>query len=265
MKQIYTCFPAGKFKALSLSYDDGRHADRRLVGILNQAGIKGTFHLNSGFLGNDGMVTAEEAWSLYQGHEVASHSLTHPNLTRCSKEQITHQILEDRKRLEDITGYAVRGFSYPYGAWTREIASLLPPLGIEYARLVETTGAFWMSDDLLAWKTTCHHNQDLLGHTRRFLELSGRHHLYWFSVWGHSYEFDTQGNWNIIEEFSGTIGSQKDIWHTTVIGMVDYLQAARGIRMAVTGDFVENPASQPVWLTVDGAVVEIPAGSVVTL
>ena len=51
MRRIYICFPEGNYKVLTLSYDDGKITDRRLVDILNQNGIKGTFHLNSGYLG----------------------------------------------------------------------------------------------------------------------------------------------------------------------------------------------------------------------
>ena len=44
----YICFPGGRHKVLTLSYDDGRLEDRRLVKIMNENGIRGTFHLNSG-------------------------------------------------------------------------------------------------------------------------------------------------------------------------------------------------------------------------
>ena len=36
-------------------------------------------------------------------------------------------------------GYPVRGFAYPNGSWTPEIAALLPALGIRYARVVGDT------------------------------------------------------------------------------------------------------------------------------
>jgi hypothetical protein len=36
-----------------MSYDDGRTQDRRLVALFNRFGIRGTFHLNSGFLGDE--------------------------------------------------------------------------------------------------------------------------------------------------------------------------------------------------------------------
>ena len=48
MKTIYTCFPGGKHKVLTMSYDDGREEDYRLVEMFNKYGIKGTFNLNAG-------------------------------------------------------------------------------------------------------------------------------------------------------------------------------------------------------------------------
>lgn len=46
MKLIYPILPDGRFKALTLSFDDGRVQDRRLVTLLNRCGIKATFNLN---------------------------------------------------------------------------------------------------------------------------------------------------------------------------------------------------------------------------
>lgn len=43
-RNIYICFPGERHKALTLSYDDGRREDQRLVALLNQYGLKGTFH-----------------------------------------------------------------------------------------------------------------------------------------------------------------------------------------------------------------------------
>ena len=39
-KVIYTCFPGGKHKVLTMSYDDGRLEDRRLVELFNRYGIR---------------------------------------------------------------------------------------------------------------------------------------------------------------------------------------------------------------------------------
>ena len=53
MNRVYCCFPGGKHKALTMSYDDGRLEDRRLIEIFNRNGIRGTFHLNSGLWEGD--------------------------------------------------------------------------------------------------------------------------------------------------------------------------------------------------------------------
>ena len=72
MNRVYCCYPGGKHKALTMSYDDGRVHDRRLIEIFNRYGIKGTFHLNSGLFqrmdGKDGRVQPDEVKELYKGH-----------------------------------------------------------------------------------------------------------------------------------------------------------------------------------------------------
>ena len=38
LKNVYTCYPGGKHKALTFSFDDGCVEDRRLVALFNQYG-----------------------------------------------------------------------------------------------------------------------------------------------------------------------------------------------------------------------------------
>src|SRR4051812_14386159 len=102
-------FPGGKMKALTLSFDDGKEHDRRFVNKLNEYGLKGTFHLNSGFLGKDGYILAEEVASLYKGHEVSAHTVDHPFLEQSPPDQVVREITRDREALEALVGYPVRG------------------------------------------------------------------------------------------------------------------------------------------------------------
>ena len=170
MKVIYICFPEGKHKVLTMSYDDGKLADRRLVSIFNHYGIKGTFHLNSGMHGPE-RIPSEEWKALYEGHEMSCHTVTHPTIARSPVEQVAVQVLEDRRYIERIAGYPVRGLSYPNGSYNREIIELLPKLGIEYSRIVGNTDDFSMPENYLAWEATCHHNHNLIENGKRFLEL----------------------------------------------------------------------------------------------
>ena len=70
-------YPGGLAKAITFSYDDGQVYDRCLIEIFNQAGFKGTFHLNSGNLDKDGYVQKAELPTLYAEHEIACHGVTH--------------------------------------------------------------------------------------------------------------------------------------------------------------------------------------------
>lgn len=151
-KTIYTCFPQGKHKVLTISYDDGKIFDRKLIEIFNKYGIKGTFHLNTGIMPVDeDRIQLSEVKELYKGHEVSCHTSTHPTIERCPLDQVVQQVIEDRKALEDAVGYPVRGLSYPNGSYSKDIINLLPACGIEYSRVVGSTDDFAFPDNFLEW------------------------------------------------------------------------------------------------------------------
>lgn len=268
LKTIYTCFPGGKHKALTMSYDDGRTYDRRLVSIFNKYGIKGTFHLNSGIGSEYGdRIPLDEVRELYKGHEVSCHTYTHPTIERCPMDQVIQQVILDRRLLEEACGYPVRGMSYPNGSYTRKIADILPACGIEYCRVVGNTDSFDMPGDFLVWKSTCHHNHNLMENARKFAELNKTQYLYLMYVWGHSYEFseDYGNNWELMEEFCEFIGGRDDIWYATNIEIVDYMNAARNLKYTAAGDMVYNPSACSVWISVNGEIHEIHGGETVRI
>lgn len=265
MPNIMMAFPQGKHKVLTMSYDDGQSADIKLVEIFNKYGLKGTFHLNSGMLGTNGRIPEEKVAALYSGHEVSAHTLTHPTIARCPKEQIIEEIFEDRKKLEKIVGYTVRGMSYPNGSYNKAIKEMLPYLGVEYARTVQSTGQFAMPDDLHEWKPTCHHNGGLMSMAETFVNLNKKQYLYMLYVWGHSYEFDNDHNWPLIEGFCEFIGNRSDIWYATNIEIVDYLNAFQNLKFSASCHFVNNPSTLSVWLQVDNHIVEVKGGSQIHL
>lgn len=265
MKNIYTCFPGGRHKALTFSYDDGREEDRRLVELFNRYGLKGTFNLNSGVVTDPKRIPLSEYAALYQGHEVACHTSLHPAIARCPIEQVARQVLEDRMVLEDLIGGPVRGLAYPYGSYNQKIKDLLPMMGIRYARVVPTTGSFGIPEDWYAWAGTCHHNQDLLKRGEEFLSRHKTQYLDLMYVWGHSYEFTTHDNWQVIEDFCALIAGQDNIWYAANIEIVDYLDAADQLQFTASADRVYNPSACTVWIEVDGRKVEIPGGAMIQL
>ncbi len=268
LRNIYTTFPEGKHKVLTLSYDDGKIPDRRLVEIFNEHGLKGTFNVNSGLLNRkfkndyDERIPASEYKKLYKGHEIACHTVLHPTIARSPKEQMILQIIEDRRALEEVMGYTVRGFAYPNGSVSEEVVDALEACGIQHARTVVSTRSFDMPVDFLRWNPTCHHGdpafEDLY---KDFIKLHKRQYLYMLYVWGHSYEFVKEDNWNIIEKFSKKIENKSDIWYATNIEIVDYLDRANRLQVTVNGDFAYNPSAESVWIEVEKKIIELKGGA----
>ena len=100
--------------------------------------------------------------TLYEGHEVACHTVTHPTIARCPLPEVAEEVLADRRALEALVGYPVRGLAYPNGSLSEEITRLLPGLGIEYGRVVGSSDSFALPENLMSWQATCHHNHNLL-------------------------------------------------------------------------------------------------------
>ena len=262
-------WPEGKRFAVTFSYDDGRLHDRRLVEILNRHGFRGTFNLNSGTIGREGYVTAEEIRSLYAGHEVAVHSVTHPFPTRIPRERLVHEIAEDRKRLEELSGQIVQGMSYPFGDWNRDVIDVLRMCGVRYSRTTRATEGFeWAPEDWLAWHPTCHDRGAKPELIEKFLNVprwsSPQRLLY---IWGHSYEFDREGGWDAIEAVCRSLRERggDTLWCATN-GMVhDYVTAARGLRFSASCDRVLNLSSLDVWILVGASPVKVSAGTTTAL
>lgn len=130
---IRRCYPKGKNKAFNVTYDDGVLQDVRFVGLLNQYGLKGTFNLNSELMDrefmwvhNNGMevkrLSRDAVRHLYDGHEIAAHTLTHPYLHDKSDDALMWEIGEDKRRLEALFGREVRGFGVPFLFYDERIA-----------------------------------------------------------------------------------------------------------------------------------------------
>lgn len=273
--KIYYCFPGGKFKALTMSYDDGYTEDIRLVEIFNRYGIKGTFNLNSGMFDQTyrghSRVPKDQIAELYQGHEVATHGYTHCTMARCPMVNVASEILEDRKELERLTGNLIRGHAYPNGSYNQEMKELLPKLGVAYARVATSlpngTAGYALPADPMEWQPTCHHGSpDLMKKGQWLIDSQASWYLRLMYVWGHSYEFSEANNWQVIEEFCELMGHREDIWYATNIQIIDYMEVLNRLKFSGDGESVYNPSAQSAWLQVDDErIVEVPGGAFVWL
>ena len=269
-------FPGGLHKALTLSYDDGVEQDIRLMDILDKHGIRCTFNLNSGCWAKEGTVypagqvhrrlTASQAAKVYANpnHEVAAHCLTHASLTEVSPAEVAHEVLADRENLEAMFGGVIRGLAYPFGTYSDKVVDALRATGAAYARTVASTHNFCIPTEWLLLHPTCHHNDPQLDVLcDRFLKDSAVFGSKLFYLWGHSYEFEGDDNWQVIEAFAEKMGGHDDIWYATNIQIVDYINACRSVYASADGKTLHNPTATDVWADVNGKSLCICAGETV--
>ncbi len=266
LKDVLMMFPGGRYKAMTLSYDDGHVEDERLADIFRRHGLKATFNVCSGLWQDDPEVLPPERWKeVYEGFEVASHSYSHPTLTRCPSSRVVYEVMEDRRFIESVIGRPVRGFAWPNGCCDSSLAALLPSLGLAYARTVADSLSFTLPEDYMMWNPTCHHDNHLMEKAGELVRLENPRRLCLLYVWGHSFEFPKNGNWNLIEDFAAFAGGHEDIWYATNIEIHDYMEALSRLRFSADCSIVENPCSIPVWLQSDGRTVKVEPGSMVSL
>jgi peptidoglycan/xylan/chitin deacetylase (PgdA/CDA1 family) len=269
-------FPGNKRIAVTTSWDDGLVFDRPVVEAFNRWGIKGTFNLNSGILGRTGKPTPIEAKQridacevaeLYAGHEVAVHSATHPSATLVSLAEFAQEIIDDRKALEDLVCYPVRGMAYPNGAYNAEVIALLRQLGIVYARTTEAVPNCFPVAEPLAWPATMHWQaSNPSPMPQRWNECYNNSR--WsgvFFIWGHSYEFDRGDCWDKLESYFAPLGGKSDVWYCTNIELWDYHYARSRLVVAANKRTAYNPSAIPVSVSIGGKVMDIPPGKVTPL
>ena len=214
-------------KAFALSYDDGVYQDIRLVEILNRFGLKCTFNLNSGLMTPASVWEAEGVRvermpadmlpEVYRGHEIASHTVTHGDLTQMDDSAIADDLRQDIASLDAIFGgeKKIRGFAYPYGTTDARVQAVIAQCGITYARGVHSTFAFEPPGNLLHVSPTCRHkDENIFALAEQFIAMQpDRPQI--FLLWGHSYEFDMQRGWERFERFCDLIAGHEDVYYGT--------------------------------------------------
>ncbi len=222
----------GKHKAVTFSFDDGVTQDERAIEILDKYGLKGTFNVNSGTLGKSGELDGggikiahnkfmpERVKEIYKNHEVAVHTVTHPNLTKLSEEEIIYQVEGDRKALSDLVGYPVFGMAYPCGGVNNDdrVAEIIKNnTPIKYSRTITSTYSFDLQENLLRFNPTVYYVEvkKLFELADEFINLKTEEDKV-FYIWGHTYEMDGKHiSWEDFDRFCKLISGKEDIFYGT--------------------------------------------------
>lgn len=278
MNHVYMRFPNGKARALTLSYDDGVEQDIKLMELLKAYQVKCTFNINSGAFAPEGRVfekgtihrrmTEKMCKELFDCDlaEVAIHGVTHPFFDKVPPSVMMSQAVDDRKNLEEMFGKIIRGMAYPFGTTNDTVVEVLKLAGIVYARTVQSHHNFNLPTNWLRWGATCHHKDpELLRLAHRFIEEDVKKDPYLFYLWGHSYEFEADDNWDVIEEFLSYIAGKDDVWYATNIEIYEYTEAFHRLVYSADGGMVYNPSNMAVCFVVDNKAYEVAAGATIRL
>ena len=261
MATFHVRYPGGLSKAVTFSYDDGVEQDIRLVEILDKYGLKGTFNINTGSFAPEGTVykpgvvhrrmTQKQTYELFanSNHEVAVHTISHPFLEQLPTNMVLEEVLADRKNIEEMFGKVTRGMAYPFGTTSATVVDALRMCGILYSRTTKATLSLDLpKEDWLRLPATCHHKSSELGAlSDKLINENPARSPWLLYVWGHSYEFESDNNWNVIEELCEKISNKPDIWYATNIEIFEYLTAYNSLIFSVSGDMVYNPTSTEVF------------------
>ena len=275
MKQCYMRFPGGKKKAFTISYDDNITQDERLIQKMEQYHIKGTFNIIPGWFSKEDAVfpegetyinvTRRKAEALYDNSlvEVANHGYDHQKSTTLPPMQLMEDMIKCRQELEAMYGRIITGYAYPYGLYNETLIQILKNAGIRYARTVESTYEFHLPEDWLILNPTCHHAEpELMELAEKFLNDTVADDSYLFYVWGHTFEFDQQDNWYIVDDLFGKVAGREDIWYATNGEICNYHKKYEQLIFSQDGKKIYNPTDTTIWLEVDNVEMSIDSGDI---
>ena len=269
MNEVKMLFPGGKTHAVTLSYDDGVIYDERLVGMLRESGMKGTFYLNSGgFAPEEGTsntrMTREQCLRVYDPAvcEIAMHTVHHTQLNAVPGSVAAAEVLLDRIALEKIFDRPVHGLGYPVSQYPDALFPMFRQLGVFYARGGDATKEFELPDNFMKWMPTCRHaSPDLPDVCDAFLAkqicYTGP---FVFMLMGHSYEFENSGNWYVMENFLKKMRGHDFIWYATCLEIYECRRNFERLEFSADGKRVYNPSAAEVWVLSGNERIRIPGG-----
>lgn len=262
---IRKLYPNGKKKAFNITYDDGVTQDVRFVELLNKYGVKGTFNLNSELMKNGfewihetGLVikrlSPDVVVDLYKGHEVASHTLTHPYMSDLSEEELMYQMGQDKKNLEELFQREVCGFAVPFDYYSDLIAECAKKCGFSYARTSDERYSYAPPEEYYYWAAGAFH---IMPGFAEFVDVffETDEELALCQIVGHSYDLDTEQMWEQMEEIMQRVAEDKDVISMTNIELVRYLKAMRSAVISESG--IENHSDVELWFEEDGRIFSV--------
>jgi peptidoglycan/xylan/chitin deacetylase (PgdA/CDA1 family) len=118
-------------QSIVLTFDDGHMSNHDLaLPILLEQGLKGTFFVTAGFIGNGVTMDWRQIRALHAaGMEIGSHTLTHRPPSTLADKELRYELSESRRILEDGLGAPVTSISSPTGFFNPRMCKLAQEVG----------------------------------------------------------------------------------------------------------------------------------------
>jgi len=113
----YTGFNRG---LVTLTFDDGWEDNyKTALPLLKELGFKSNQFYATTYIQHPSVSDPKELIRQFMdaGHEIESHSITHPDLTTLSSEQLTAELSESKSFLEKYLGVSIQYFATPFGSY----------------------------------------------------------------------------------------------------------------------------------------------------
>ncbi len=278
MVRKFMRYPGGLGKAVTLSYDDGVQQDIPMIALMKKYGIKGTFNLNSArFITRDHQYPEGKVWRAMIDEDVvptysdpicsvATHSAHHPTLLNASEAEIAEEILSDRIALENLFGKVITGHAIPNGPYDETTIKVGKMCGLKFMRTTKATHSYKYPKSLMPLDPTCAHSDPLLSElTEKFLADIPKEDPFLFYLWGHTYTFEGDNNWYIIEDFMKAVSHKDDIWYATNDEIFDYAEKFSQLECSADGHIVSNPTDTELWFLAGGKIHSIKSGETIRI
>ena len=111
---------------ISMTFDDGWEENiSTALPVLDQYGYKSTQYYATMYINSDSAKQQIKAVA-DSGHEIGSHSITHPFLTKASSANLNNELAASKQFLESIVGTGkVTSFATPYGDYNQTVTQAI--------------------------------------------------------------------------------------------------------------------------------------------
>ncbi len=229
---------------MTTSWDDEDRNGLRVAELMSRNGLRGTFYVPTGRLGQTSFFSASDLKTLASaGFEIGAHTVSHAILPELEGMELNREVGECKSVLEEILGTEVSMFCYPKGRVNREVEEAVRRAGYKGARSTEMLSTSAEFDPFAMPATLQAYPHRRSNYVRNFIRLrapgallkaipdllrfdgwlqlgkstfdrvlktGGVWHLY-----GHPWEIEKLGLWPQLAEMFAYVGNREGVQYVT--------------------------------------------------